>query len=233
MLLDWPTASCVVPLTARGSQSTPWTRTRRVRAPCTSPPAAAPPSRQSGPGSARGRLEQLEAQNVVERARHRIGPQPGFQGRAHYSCRTAEAAGSAAGRVRNPLWRLTSSRTSSARSSNSCSSRARATTSVRHARPARATVRELAPTRWSIWPPERPGVEEDWRGQLADYVLGQQAGPGSRPRAGTCAVRGPLGSGPDPCRLARAALPKRRHARIPAGDVGARGPRPPMGGVSA
>ena len=58
------------------------------------------------------------------------------------------------------------------------------------------------------------GVEEDWRGQLADYVLGQQAGPE------LTATRGHLrrlGAALDelPARLAGAALPERRRPRHP------------------
>ena len=88
---------------------------------------------------------------------------------------------------------------------------------------ARDALVELAPV-------SARGVEEDWRGQLADYVLGQQAGPEAT------ATRGHLRrSGGRPqldalaARLAGAALPERR----PAGDPGRRARLAPGGGRGA
>ncbi len=71
------------------------------------------------------------------------------------------------------------------------------------------------------------GVEEDWRGQLADYVLGQQAGPERRQRAATCAAPRPRAAGRARCSIrSSSSIPTATCRRFPTVSAARAGPRP-------
>ena len=169
----------------------------------------------------RARLEQLEAQHVVERVRARDTFQPAIPyARAHYQFARAMAtfdqlSRRAAGdhRARPPA------RARPTTSSPTCSSLPESR--VREL--ARDALVELAPV-------SGRGVEEDWRGQLADYVLGQQSGPeATATKRPPEALRGRARLGALAARLARAVLRGRLGAGDPRGRARPRGEarRPP------
>ena len=168
--------------------------------------------RRSGPAPVRARLEQLEAQRVVERARRGIAVNRRVHSGGHTTVRPEMATFEQLSPEQRAIVELVlrQGKTYGELSDmlNLPEGRVREL--------ARDALVELAPV--SV-----RGVEEDWRGQLADYVLGQQSGPEATATQGPPeALRGGPQLGPLAARLARAVL----RERLGAGDPGGRA-RPP------